>query len=61
MKPSIPVHWFDLCIIPKHDQYNGKGLVYRTNGALCDIKNKVKKNQKRININWRAFKRLYLE
>jgi mitochondrial fission protein ELM1 len=43
MKPSIPVHWFDLCIIPKHDQYNGKGLVYRTNGALCDIKNKSKK------------------
>jgi len=40
MKPSIPVHWFDLCIIPNHDQYNGKGLVYRTNGALCDIKNK---------------------
>ena len=47
MKPSIPVHWFDLCIIPKHDQYNGKGLVYRTNGALCDIENKgVKKSNK---------------
>ena len=43
MKPSIPVHWFDLCIIPKHDQYNGKGLVYRTNGALCDIKNRGQK------------------
>ena len=43
MKPSIPVHWFDLCIIPKHDQYNGKGLVYKTNGALCNIKSKGEK------------------
>ena len=47
MKPSIPVHWFDLCIIPKHDKYGGKGLVYRTKGALCDIKNKkAKKSNK---------------
>ena len=43
MKPSIPVHWFDLCIIPNHDEYNGKGLVYRTKGALCGVINKCEK------------------
>ena len=47
MKPSFPVHWFDLCIIPEHDQYHGKGLVYKTKGALCDIKKRDKKDPKK--------------
>ena len=47
MKPSLPAHWFNLCIIPEHDRYDGRGLVYRTKGALCDIKNIGKKNPKK--------------
>jgi uncharacterized protein len=47
MKPSFPIHWFDLCIIPEHDRYFGRGSVYRTKGALCDIKKIGKKNPRK--------------
>jgi len=48
MKPTIPINWFDLCIIPEHDEYKGKGLIYRTKGALCDGEiNVVEKNTKK--------------
>lgn len=47
MKPSMPINWFDLCIIPDHDKYNGKGLIYKTKGALCDGKNKGIKDSKK--------------
>ncbi len=33
MKPSLPCHWFDLCIIPKHDDARGKNILV-TEGAL---------------------------
>ena len=44
MKPTLPVSWFDLCIIPDHDQYHGKGLIYKIKGALCDNENQEKKD-----------------
>tara|TARA_B100001173_G_scaffold26328_1_gene20733 strand:- start:1389 stop:2297 length:909 start_codon:yes stop_codon:yes gene_type:complete len=47
MKPSMPINWFDLCIIPEHDKYKGKGLIYRTKGALCDGENKRIKDSKK--------------
>jgi mitochondrial fission protein ELM1 len=33
MKPSLPRVWFDLCVIPEHDQASG-GNVLTTRGAL---------------------------
>jgi mitochondrial fission protein ELM1 len=33
MKPSLPRVWFDLCVIPEHDQVSG-GNVITTRGAL---------------------------
>ena len=47
MKPSLPCGWFDLCIIPKHDNFMGKGLIYRTKGALASTNSLLKKNQKK--------------
>ncbi len=36
MKPSLPLGWFDLCIVPEHDFANGcsQGNVIITHGAL---------------------------
>lgn len=34
MQPSLPVHLFDLCILPEHDQYQGSGKVLETRGVL---------------------------
>lgn len=34
MQPSLPVSWFDLCIIPQHDQYQGSGTYIETKGVL---------------------------
>jgi len=33
MKPSLPRVWFDLCVIPEHDQVSG-GNILSTRGAL---------------------------
>ncbi|MDH5190017.1 MAG: mitochondrial fission ELM1 family protein [Gammaproteobacteria bacterium] len=37
MKPSLPLIWFDLCIIPEHDGVDEKGNVLLTRGALNRI------------------------
>ena len=34
MKPSLPVSWFDLCLIPEHDDYQGDGNYLNTKGVL---------------------------
>ncbi len=47
MKPSLPCTWFDLCIIPEHDNFEGTGLVYKTKGALANTSNLIKKNEKK--------------
>lgn len=33
MKPSLPMAWFDLCLIPEHDGARGKNVV-QTKGAI---------------------------
>lgn len=38
MQPSLPVSWFDLCLIPKHDAYRGGGEYLETRGVLNSIK-----------------------
>ncbi|MFW1677327.1 mitochondrial fission ELM1 family protein [Pontibacter sp. JAM-7] len=34
MKPSLPLSWFDLCLIPEHDQPSARANVVPTRGAL---------------------------
>ncbi len=34
MKPSLPMGWFDLCLIPKHDEPGARSNVVLTDGAL---------------------------
>lgn len=34
MKPTLPLAWFDLCLIPEHDQPALKGNIVATRGAL---------------------------
>lgn len=34
MKPSLPLSWFDLCLIPEHDAPPSKSNVIATQGAL---------------------------
>lgn len=34
MKPSLPMGWFDLCLIPKHDKPGERRNVVLTDGAL---------------------------
>jgi len=47
MKPSLPCNWFDICIIPEHDKFEEKGLIYWTKGALANTTNLIKKNEKK--------------
>lgn len=37
MRPSVPVSWFDLCLIPEHDDYRGGGCFFETRGVLNPI------------------------
>ncbi|HDZ15832.1 MAG TPA: nucleoside-diphosphate sugar epimerase [Methylophaga aminisulfidivorans] len=37
MQPSLPVSFFDLCLIPEHDNYQGDGDVIETRGVLNPI------------------------
>lgn len=40
MRPSLPLRWFDLCLLPRHDAHNlptGRRVV-ETLGALCDVR-----------------------
>lgn len=34
MRPSLPVSWFDLTLIPGHDEYRGGGVYLETSGVL---------------------------
>jgi mitochondrial fission protein ELM1 len=34
MKPSLPLNWFDACVIPQHDQPSCKNNVLAINGVL---------------------------
>lgn len=38
MQPSLPVSLFDLCLIPQHDAYQGRGAFIETKGVLNPIK-----------------------
>jgi uncharacterized protein len=38
MQPSLPVAFFDLCLIPQHDEYQGRGTFIETRGVLNPIK-----------------------
>ena len=37
MQPSLPVAWFDLCVIPEHDAYQGNGDILETRGVLNTV------------------------
>jgi len=45
MKPSLPISFFDLCLIAKHDQITNKNNVIVTKGAL----NPVQFNKEKVN------------
>jgi len=47
MKPSLPCKWFDLCIIPEHDNFEGTSLIYKTKGALANTSNLINKDEKK--------------
>ena len=37
MKPSLPIRWFDYCVIPEHDQVPSKANIIPTKGVLNQI------------------------
>nr|VFK17625.1 MAG: hypothetical protein BECKLPF1236A_GA0070988_101758 [Candidatus Kentron sp. LPFa]VFK32638.1 MAG: hypothetical protein BECKLPF1236C_GA0070990_101748 [Candidatus Kentron sp. LPFa] len=37
MKPTLPIRWFDLCVIPAHDGVGPRGNVLTTRGVLNPI------------------------
>lgn len=37
MKPSLPTGWFDLCVVPEHDDITASGNVIVTRGVLNTI------------------------
>jgi len=37
MRPSLPLRWFDLCLIPQHDDPRPRDNVLRTQGALNTV------------------------
>ena len=47
MKPSLPCKWFDLCIIPEHDNFEGASLIYKIKGALANTSNLINKDEKK--------------
>ena len=47
MKPSLPCNWFDLCIIPEHDKFRGRGLILWTKGVLSNTTNLINKNERK--------------
>ncbi len=44
MKPSLPLSWFDVCIIPEHDQAARRDNVITTQGVLNAIEPLASKN-----------------
>lgn len=45
LKPSLPLNWFDLCIIPMHDSPPLRNNVIITEGAVSIIKHSENKNK----------------
>jgi mitochondrial fission protein ELM1 len=45
MKPSLPLKFFDLCIIPKHDDVKSSSNVFITNTPLVNFNLKTKKKE----------------
>lgn len=44
MKPSLPLSWFDLCFIPRHDQPPGKDNVVATLGPINKVRPATQQN-----------------
>ena len=42
MRPSLPSHWFDLCLIPEHDQPKTAPHIVTTVGALNRMQSAIK-------------------
>ena len=62
MKPSLPTKLFDLCIIPKHDEFKDSSNIITTHTPMVSINSKTKKKGKyRIIFDRRPFKTLLLE
>jgi mitochondrial fission protein ELM1 len=47
MKPSMPCNWFDLCVIPEHDKFKGRGLIFWTKGVLVNTTNLINKEEQK--------------
>jgi mitochondrial fission protein ELM1 len=45
MKPSLPLKFFDLCVIPKHDDVKSSSNVFITNTPLVNFNLKTKKKE----------------
>ena len=45
MRPSLPLAWFDLCIIPEHDGVCERANVISTQGVLSEIQNSERPRQ----------------
>lgn len=48
MQPTVPAAWFDVCLIPEHDQYRGRANFIETRGVLNHIS--VKPQQPRDHV-----------
>ncbi|MCK9506402.1 MAG: mitochondrial fission ELM1 family protein, partial [Porticoccaceae bacterium] len=44
MKPSLPLAWFDLCLIPEHDQPPARANVVVTQGAINQMRADTEKD-----------------
>ncbi|MGE4597446.1 MAG: ELM1/GtrOC1 family putative glycosyltransferase [Methylophilaceae bacterium] len=49
MRPSLPIRWFDLCIVPEHDVFGDKASLFVTQGPLVGEK-KIKKKIPKSNL-----------
>ena len=45
LKPTLPVSWFDMVLLPLHDRCYGFGNVVRTEISLCPIVSGLEKDQ----------------
>ena len=45
MKPSLPLKFFDLCVIPKHDEIKSRPNIFTTQYALVNLNTKNKKKE----------------
>ena len=45
MKPSLPINFFDLCIIPKHDGFKDRANIITTQTSLFNINSKSNKKE----------------